>query len=100
MNRIVISGTIVIIALMIGIPTFINVKKDHEEKLLKVTEMEIKNAAKRCYLEGVCKEEKITLAFLYEKKYLEAQINPVTKKYYNETSTITYLNKKIVLDLN
>ena len=85
---------------MIGIPTFINVKKDHEDKLLKVTELRIKNAAKQCYLEGTCKEEKITLAFLYEKKYLDVQINPVTKKYYNESSTVSYLNKKIVLDLN
>lgn len=100
MNKAIISGTIIIIVLMIGIPTFINVKKDHEEKLLKVTELRIKNAAKKCYLEGVCKDEKVTLSYLYEKDYLEVQTNPVTKKYYAETSTITYKDKKIVLDLN
>lgn len=99
-NRVVISGTILIIFLMIGIPTFINVKKDHEEKLIKVTENRIKEAAKKCFIDNKCENNKTTLQDLYDKKYLDEQVNPITKKYYDSSSEIEYKNKKIILDLN
>ena len=98
-NRIIISGTIIIIALMIGIPTFINVKKDHEEKLIKVTENRIKEA-KKCFLENKCEGNSTTLQSLYNVGYLDEQVNPVTKKYYSSTSVIKYENKKIILELD
>lgn len=100
LNRIVVSGTIVIIVLMIGIPTFFNIKKDHEEKLIKASENKIADAAKQCFLDEKCKGESTNLQSLYNMGYLDVQVNPITKKYYNESSIIKYTNKKIDLDLN
>lgn len=100
MNRIVIPGTIVIIILMIGIPTFINIKKDHENKLINVTQSKIKEQAKKCFLDEKCTGEQTTLQNLYDLGYLDIQVNPITKKYYDESSIIKYENKKIILDLN
>ena len=100
MNRILIPGTIIIIIIMIGIPTFINVKKDHENKLIRVTQGKIKEAAKKCFLDNKCKGNETTLQTLYELKYLDKQVNPTTKKYYNESSVIRYEDKKIILELN
>lgn len=100
MNRIVIPGTIVIIILMIGIPTFINIKKDHENKLISVTQSKIKEQAKKCFLDEKCTGEQTTLQNLYDFGYLDIQVNPITKKYYDESSIIKYENKKIILDLN
>lgn len=100
MNKIIIPGTIIIIVLMIGIPTFINVTKDHEKKLIKVSENKIKEAAKKCFLDGKCEGSEITLQTLYDLKYLENQVNPTTKKYYDSSSIIKYEDKKIILDLS
>lgn len=100
MNRIVIPGTIIIIILMIGIPTFINVKKDHENKLIKVSESKIEEAAKKCFLDNKCEGSETTLQVLYDYNYLEVQVNPITKKYYDSSSKIKYEDKKIILDLN
>ena len=100
MNRLVISGSIIIIVLMIGIPTFINIKKDHENKLIRATENRISEAAKKCFLEEKCVGDNTSLQSLYNMGYLEEQVNPITKKYYNNNSLIKYKDKKIVLDLN
>lgn len=98
MNRICILGSIIIIAVMIAIPTYKNVKKDHEDKLLIATRMEITNATKNCFLDNVCSGEKTTLKYLYDHNYLKKQFNPITKEYYDENLEIQYINKKIVLD--
>lgn len=98
MNKYYFSITIIVCILIVGIPTFISVKNNHEEKLIKVTENKIKEAAKKCYLEKKCNGE-TTLNNLYELGYLEKEVNPVTKKYYDENSIINHENKKIVLNL-
>ena len=69
MNKFVISGTIIIIVLMIGIPTVINVKKDHDNKLILVTEKRIKEAAKKCFLDNKCEGNSTTLKILYDLYY-------------------------------
>ncbi len=98
MNRICIFGSIIIIALMIFIPTYFNVKKDHEDKLMIATKMRILDASKKCFLENVCKGEETTLKYLYDHNFLQKQFNPVTKEYYDENQVIRYIDKKIVLD--
>lgn len=98
MNRICIIGTIIIIALMIFIPTYLNVKKDHEDKLIIATRMKITSASKKCFLEGVCSGNRTTLKYLYDHNYLQKQYNPVTKEYYDENQEIKYIDKKIILD--
>ena len=100
MNRILIPGTIIIIIIMIGIPTYINIKKDHENKLIRVTQGRINEAAKKCFLDNKCEGTETTLQALYDLKYLDKQLNTITKKYYAESSFISYEDKKIILDLN
>jgi len=100
MNKIVISGTLLIIIIMIGIPTFINVRNDHENKLIKASEQRILEAAYKCYLEKKCTTNYVTLQDLYDMKYLEVQTNPVTKKYYNSDSKIKKEDNKIILELS
>ena len=97
-NKVSIFVTIIIIALMIGIPTYFNIKKDHDNKLIVSIKMEISSAAKDCFLRNICSGNETTLKFLYDNNLLDKQVNPKTKEYYDENSKIYYKNKKIVLD--
>lgn len=100
MNRIIIPGTLIIIILMIGIPTYFNVRKDHEEKMLNVVNKRIIEATKKCYLDGKCNTNYITLQDLYDNGYLKKQVNPLTKKYYDSSSKIIKEDDKITLKLS
>lgn len=91
--------TVIACLLIITIPTVYKVIKDHQTKLYAVLEKAIVEASEKCWNKGDCKNETITLKELYDLKYLEKQINPVTKKVYDQASTITKRNKKIELNL-
>lgn len=87
-NKIVIYTTIIALILIIGCPTIYKVIKNHNNKLYTITEKRIIEAAKKCWDENKCTNTEITLKELYEKEYLTKQADPVTKKYYSETSKI------------
>ncbi|MDD4706222.1 MAG: hypothetical protein PHS24_03320 [Bacilli bacterium] len=70
-------------------------EKNHEEKLILVTNNRIKEAAKECYLKKDC-ENKIKLQDLYDKKYLEEVINPVTKEVMDSKLCLEYKAEKVV----
>ena len=91
-NKVIINITIVAIILIILIPTVYNIIKKHNDRLIKVTEKRIEEAAKDCYLKDICKDNKITLKVLYDNKYLEKESNPITKEYYNEESYVLVKN--------
>lgn len=93
-NKIIINATIIAIVLIILIPTIYTIVKKHNDRLISVTNKRIEEAAKECYLEGVCLEEKISLKKLYDNKYLEKESNPITKEYYNEDSYVERKDKK------
>ena len=102
-NKVIINITIVAIILIILIPTVYNIIKKHNDRLIKVTEKRIEEAAKDCYLKDICKDNKITLKVLYDNKYLKKESNPITKEYYNEESYVlvknnTYIFKEIKND--
>lgn len=67
----------------------------HYEKELLVVNNKILESAKKCYLEEKCEGE-ITLKELYEKEYIEKQVDPSTKTDYNENVCIKWKNKKAV----
>ncbi len=92
MNKWIISGTIVIISLLIVITTTYKVIKIHNSKILLVESKYIIEASKRCVNEKKCNEDIITLKTLYELNYLEKQVNEVTKEYYNENSYVKITN--------
>ena len=87
-NKITIMGSIIAIILIIGIPTTYKVIKSHQNNLYKSVEARIIEAAKKCYFEEKCVNEKIYLKDLYELEYLEKISDPVTKEYYSEESYI------------
>ena len=83
-NKYIIYITIFAIILIICLPTTYTIIKKHNQKLTSVTHKRIEEAAKDCYYDFVCTNEKITLKELYEHGYLEKEGNPITKKYYDE----------------
>lgn len=80
--------TIFIIVIPILGVTLHGVYKNHQEKLMLVSNKRIIEAAQKCYLEQKCLDEKITLEKLYEEKYLEEESNPITKEIYNYSSYV------------
>jgi len=88
MNRKWIYGTILLLILMIAIPSTYKVIHTHYERLRQNTTKKIIEAAKDCYYNNSCIEEKITLAEIYEKTGLPTMSNPITKKIYNEASYV------------
>lgn len=92
-NKITIYGTIIIIILILGIPTTYKVIQNHNTKLIEATESKIIEAGKKCYFDGTCEEDKITLKTLYDLNYLDKISNPITKEYYNENSYILIKDK-------
>ena len=93
-NKIIIISTLVVVLLLISIPTCYKVIKNHHESLYRVVEDKIIDAAKKCYYEEKCLEDKITLKELYSLEYIEKVSNPVTKEYYNENSYVLRTNNK------
>lgn len=93
-NKSTIVFTCISIILIISIPTIYKVVKKHNNNLYKVTENKIIEAAKRCFYEEKCLDEKIYLRDLYNLKFLEQVNNPITKEYYNENSYVERNNSK------
>ena len=88
LNRLSIILLALLLLLTIVI-TIIKVVKNHNTKLLEVTDKYIVEQAKNCVNEKKCLEEKITLQTLYDLNYMDFQADPVTKEYYNPESYIT-----------
>lgn len=96
MNKWIISATIIIIfGLVIGVTSF-KVVDNHNDKLLLVEEKYIIEKAKECKMEKKCNNDNITLKELYDLKYLEKQVNPVSKEYYNLDAYVTLRNNEYV----
>ena len=88
MTKKILVLTIFIILGMIIFPTVYKIYENNNQNKILVVEKEFMYNAKSCYNKGDC-ESKITLKDLYDKKYLKDKLtNPLTKKYYNETSYI------------
>lgn len=88
-NKIVIYITIIACLLLIGCPTLYKVINQNHERLYEVNHKLIIEAAKKCFYDNKCENNKITLKELYEKDYLEKGIiDPVTKIVYNENSYV------------
>ncbi len=92
MNKWIISGTILFVVSLITIATTVKVVDIHNEKLLLVESKYIIENAKKCINEKKCNKDKITLKNLYELKYIDKQVNEVTKEYYNEESYVVNKN--------
>ena len=88
-NKIAVISSIIVILLIIFIPTIYKVVGNYQNNLLRSTESKIIEAAKSCYFEENCVNDKIFLNELYNLNYLEEKIsNPITKEYYSDNSYI------------
>lgn len=97
-NKITVIFSIIIIVLLISIPTAYKVIKNHHKNLIRTTESRIIEAAKKCYFEEKCTEDKIYLKDLYALEYLDKISNPLTKEYYNEESYIEVSEGKFIFN--
>ena len=80
--------TIGIIFIIIAVPTVYKIIKNYNNKSYLVVEKRIIEATQKCYNEKKCKGKEITLETLYKYKYLDTQVNPVTKKKYDSSLKI------------
>lgn len=82
--------------LVISVPSIILVNKRHNEKLYNSTILKITEAAKKCVNEEACLKDKIFIKDLYDNKYLEKVINPLTKEYISEDDYVIKKDGKYV----
>ena len=85
---------IIFFIVIIGFAAYKNLSNHHEKEYLVVNNR-ILESADECYLKKDC-EGKITLSTLYDKKYLDVQIDPVTKEDINKDLCIEYKNNKAI----
>lgn len=85
---------IVVLGTVILVISGYKAEKNHEKKLILVTNSKIKEAAKECYLKKDC-ENKITLQNLYDKKYLDEVINPITKEVMDSNLCLEFKDEKV-----
>lgn len=88
---------IIIAVLLITSFTAYKVITRHNQNIMLVSEKRIVEAAKRCLNEDNCEGNKITLATLYTQKYLEQEINPLTKEIYNDNSYVLVDENKFII---
>ena len=100
---------ILVVGLICGFTTY-KVVRSHNEKLTLVETKYIIETARKCINEHKCKDKNnvtlntvndilislLTLKELYDLKYLDKQVNSVTKEYYNENSYVKYSNSEYV----
>ena len=87
-NKFFISLAIVLVfGFIIGMTAY-KVITEHNKKVLIVETKYIISQAKKCYYDDICTNDKITLQELYDKNYLERQVNSVTKEYYDSESYV------------
>lgn len=96
-NSLIIGVGIIGIIVLITVSIVVKVYYLDIENKYDFVEKNIIDASKRCILEEKCSGNIITLKELYKKNYLDNQINPKTKKSFNEKSYIKTLNYEFVV---
>ncbi len=80
---------LLVVFIILIIFAVINNVKYHHEKEYQVLFSKILESAKECYLKEECNGN-ITLKDLYDKNYLETQVDPSTKENMDETLCIKW----------
>ena len=84
-----------IILLVLIIPSSYAVYTTHNDRLYEVLDKKMIEQAKSCYNKKECITKIITLQELYNKGYLEEQIDPLSKEILNPSTTID-IEKEVV----
>ena len=93
-NKLTIKITIIIGLIIIVIPTIYKVICNHYDNMYKVVNQKVIEAAKKCYYEENCTNDKITLKELYEMKYLDIVSDPISKENYSEEFYVEIKNNE------
>lgn len=89
----IISGFLFFAIIMtIIVSTIFKVYTNHRSDLLKVVNQRIAEAGEKCVLEGICTEEKFTLDFLIQNKYIDSIVHPITKEYVSIDTEVVCSN--------
>lgn len=86
--------------LLVITSTVIKVSTKHKESEMLVVTKRIEEAARKCSIEEKCKEEIVSLGFLIQKGYLEAQVHPLTKEYISEGTPIMCKNLVCTVEIS
>ena len=93
----IISVISIILILLITGTTIYKLVSRHNERLYDVLYSNIEYQAKKCYLEEKC-QSNIILSELYDKGYLEAQYDPISKEELNRNLKIEIVNGEVKID--
>lgn len=96
-NRTIFIFTLIAIVLVIAIPTIARINNIHTERMLKVEVLKIKEKALLCKVKEDCKENKITLKYLIDNKYLNRGIDPRNNEYFKDDVYVQIINGKAKL---
>ena len=95
-NKLKIVFVLLAIIFILGL-TFYKIVKNREEKLYDVLYGEIEYQAKKCFLNGDCKDS-TTLEELYKLNYLNTKYDPITKEILDSKIIIEYKDEKIIIN--
>lgn len=85
-NKIIFWLTLFAAILILALPTFLNIIKNHQDRLYQVATKKIIESAESCFYDDVCEGTTITIGELKKKGYLkEDVVNPKTKMYFEES---------------
>ncbi|HOP65498.1 MAG TPA: hypothetical protein PLX66_00515 [Bacilli bacterium] len=87
-NKFIVYITILALILIIGIPTYLKVNKNYQERAILTIENKIKIKAVQCWNENKCPNNIIYLNDLYDLNYLDKVINPLTKEEINKEAYV------------
>ena len=97
MNKILSVILGIVIILLLVVPPFIYVKKKHYDNLNLVLEKEVIEAANKCKNEDKCIDNKVTLEYLIDNKYIDKVYDPITKEAISFESYVDFGNNKFVI---
>ena len=93
-NKLFINILVIGLFLIIGLPSIYKVAKRHQVAQYTVLEKMVIEKSEECYYKKDCKNTKVTLKELYEKKYLEEKLaDPKSKEEYSEDSYVMVSKK-------
>ena len=95
-NKIIFWLTLFAAILIIALPTFLNIVKNHQDRLYEVATKKLFESAESCFFDDVCEGTVVTLEELKNKGYLEQDIvNPQTKMYFEDTLVLVFENYRV-----
>lgn len=95
-NKHILLITILFAGIVIISATVYKIIKDHNNKLILVSDKFIRETYLKCLKEEKC-DEKATFSHLEANKYVSDLYDPITKKIYNKESYVYLKNNEVYI---